>query len=271
MRLGIGSYTYAWAAGVPGYPLPPRRLTPLDLLDKAANLGVHVVQFADNLPLERLTARELEAVANRAEQYEIEIELGAQGITPAYLRRHLRLAIRLGVSVLRLVLDTAKVHPTPEEVIERLSPLMPEFERIGIRLAIENHDRFKAATLSAILDRLNNPCAGVCLDTANSFGCLEGPETVLEMLGPRVFNLHVKDYVVRRLAHLNGFLIEGRPAGQGLLDIPHILRRLGELGRNPNAILELWPAPEVSIVKSVAKEARWAAESVHYLRQYIPD
>ena len=48
---------------MPGYPLPPHRLTPLGLLDKAAELGVGVVQFADNLPLERLPPGELNALA----------------------------------------------------------------------------------------------------------------------------------------------------------------------------------------------------------------
>jgi hypothetical protein len=43
------------------------------------------------------------------------------------------------------------------------------------------------------------------------------------------------------------------------------------MGSNANAILELWPAPEASIAKSVAKEEAWTAESVRYLRRYIPD
>jgi hypothetical protein len=50
MRLGIGSYTYAWAIGVPGYPPPPPPLTPQALLDRVAELGVRTVQLADNLP-----------------------------------------------------------------------------------------------------------------------------------------------------------------------------------------------------------------------------
>lgn len=271
MRLGISSYTYVWAIGVPGFPPPPHPLAPLALLDKAAALDVRVVQFADNLPLDQLTADELNTVAKRSNECEIEIELGAQGIGPAYLREQLRLASQLQVSLLRVVLDTAASHPKPAEVIETLRPLMPEFERAGLRLAIENHDRFKAATLLNIIDSLDSDFAGVCLDTANSFGCSEVPEAVLEILGPRVFNLHLKDYAVQRLAHLKGFIIEGRPAGQGHLDIPRILQRLREMGRDPNAILELWPPPEMSILESIVKEDAWAAESVRYLRQFIPD
>jgi len=271
MRLGIGSYTLVWAVGVPGFPRPKRPLTPLDLLDKAAALGVRVVQFADNLPLDRLTSGELKEVSQHAGQLKIELELGTQGIAAASLRKQLRLASRLPASLLRLVLDTDESQPTPDEVIKRIRPIMPEFECAGVRLAIENHDRFHATTLLGILDRLDSAYAGICLDTANSFGCSEGPETILEILGPRVFNLHLKDYVVQRMAHKKGFFIEGRAAGQGCLEIPHILRRLNEMGRDPNAIVELWPAPESSVAKSMAKENAWTETSVLYLRQFIPN
>jgi sugar phosphate isomerase/epimerase len=270
VRLGISSYTYAWAVGVPGYP-PARALGPRGLLDKAVELGVHVVQFADNLPLDRLSDGELGALAKQASQNQIEIELGAQGITPTYLRKQLLVAQRLGVSLLRLVVDTASIQPAPEEVVQTLDKLMPEFQRAGVRLAIENHDGFKAAALLAILDRLTNPCAGICLDTANSFGCSEGPEIVLETLGPHVFNLHLKDYVVRRLPHLKGFLIQGCSAGQGQLDIPHLLQRLRQMGRDPNVILELWPPPEATVSQTIANEDAWAAQSVVYLRRYIAE
>ena len=172
-----------------------------------------------------------------------------------------------GAAVWTIPVDVAE----PAQVKALVQKVESEFGRFGVRLAIENHDRFKSATLLAILERLDSAWAGICLDTANSFGCSEGPEAALETLGPRVFNLHLKDYVVRRMDHLKGFLIEGRPAGQGDLDIPHILQRLGELGRDPYAILELWPAPEASMTESIAKEEAWAAQSVRYLRRFISD
>jgi sugar phosphate isomerase/epimerase len=271
VRLGISSYTYAWAIGVPGYPPPSQPLTPLGLLDKAVELGVRVVQFADNLPLDQLSDSELDALAKHATRCQIEIELGAQGIAPNYIRNQLVLAQRLRASLLRLVMDTAVFQPTPEEAVQFLSPLMPEFERAGIRLALENHDGFEAATLLGVLNRLDTPSAGICLDTANSFGCSEGPNVVLEILGPRVINLHLKDYVVRRLAHLKGFLIQGCPAGQGQLKIRHIVQRLQQMGRDPNVILELWPPPEGPVIQTIATEHAWAAQSVAFVRQFVAD
>ena len=271
MRLGISSYTYVWGIGVPGYPPPPGPMTAQCLLERAEALGVRVVQFADNLPLDRLADTDLAALRQYAEQRQIDVEVGTCGIDLANLDSYLRLAQFFKSPIVRVVLDTADRRPTPDEVVATLRRVLPAYESAGVSLAIENHDRFRSTTLAEILDRLDSPCAGICLDTANSLGCLEGVETVTEVLGPRTVNLHIKDFEIFRPRHQKGFIIEGRPAGQGRLDIPRLLARLRLLGRDPNAILELWPPPEADSAAAAAKEAIWAAESVSYLRRLIPD
>jgi sugar phosphate isomerase/epimerase len=145
-----------------------------------------------------------------------------------------------------------------------------EFERADVVLAIENHDRFPVASLVRILERIGSESVGVCLDTVNSFGAREGPAVVVEALARWTMNLHVKDYAIRRVDHQMGFLIEGRPAGQGQLDVPWLLARLRDAGRDPNAILELWTPPEEALAETIAREEAWAASSVEYLRRLIP-
>jgi sugar phosphate isomerase/epimerase len=271
MRLGVGSYTFVWAVGVPGYPAPPQPMTAEPLLAKAAELGVSVVQIADNLPLDRLTEGELASLRACADRLGIDLEVGTCGIARDHLLRYLDLARRLRSRVLRLVLDTEDHHPEPAEALAALRAVLPDFERAGIALAIENHDRFPAATLAALVADLGAESAGICLDTANSLGCLETVEAVLATLGPRVINVHVKDFRIERLAHKKGFVIEGCPAGRGQLDIPGLLAALRTLGRDPSIILELWPPPEPDVAAAVAKEAAWAAESVHYLRRFLAE
>jgi sugar phosphate isomerase/epimerase len=243
----------------------------LGLLDKAAALGVRLVQVADNLPLGDLSAAELSVFEQRAATSGIGVEVGTRGISHANLRTYLRLAQRFNSPILRVVIDTADHHPEPDEVVSILKPLMPEFERAGVCLAIENHDRFKARALAGIVTCIGSPCVGVCLDTVNSFGALEGPEVVLQTLGPLVVSLHVKEFVVVRASHKMGFGVEGRPAGQGQLDVPWLLQQLRDLGRDVNAILELWTPPEPSLADTIAREDAWAVESVQYLRTLIPD
>jgi sugar phosphate isomerase/epimerase len=177
----------------------------------------------------------------------------------------------MGSRLLRVVPDAENFRPTPEEVIDVARNVLPELRRARVRLAIENHDRFPARTLRRILQSVDSEYVGICLDTANSLGCGEGLETVLHELGPWVLNVHIKDFAVQRLSHQKGFIVEGRPAGEGLVDVPELIQRLQAHGRDPNAILELWPPPQSSWSESIALEQRWTEESVRYLRQFIKE
>ncbi|MHB8521066.1 MAG: sugar phosphate isomerase/epimerase family protein [Limisphaerales bacterium] len=270
MQLGLGSYTFTWAIGVPGQP-PPRPMSAMDLLTEATRLGVRVVQCGDNLPLTQLPARELEAFETKARARELKIELGTRGLDRDNLRANLKLAQRLGASFLRLVIDRPGDEPSPEETVARLRPLLPECERLGVRLAIENHDRFPSATLARMIEDLGRDRVGICLDTVNSFGALEGPEVVVERLGEFTLCLHVKDFVVRRVSHQMGFVIEGCAAGQGRLDVPWLLKTLEKGAPRFNAILETWVPPGDSIEETLARERAWTEQGVRYLRGLIKD
>jgi sugar phosphate isomerase/epimerase len=270
MRLGIGSYTYTWAIGVPGR-MPASPLTARELLERAAALGVRVVQFCDNLPLTRLGPADLDEFEKYAREHRLAIEIGTRGMDPGNLLAHLALARRFGAPFLRLVVDSTGHEPTPEEVVESLHALLPQFRDAGVKLALENHDRFASRTLARIVDELGADEAGVCLDTVNSFGALEGPELVVGTLAPYTLNLHVKDFIIRRVSSQMGFIVEGCPAGRGRLNLPWLLEELRAAGRDPNAILELWTPFAHSLELTMAREEAWARESISRLRQLIPD
>jgi sugar phosphate isomerase/epimerase len=268
MKLGVSSYTYAWAIGAPGYP-PAIPMNTFDLLDRAHALKISVVQIADNLPLDQLSEKESARLRARAEVQGINIEVGTRGIDADHLRRYLDLARYFHSPILRVVVDTHDDHPSPDEVVARVRPLLPDFARANVILAIENHDRFTTDALIHILRTLDSAHVGICLDTVNSFGALEGPALVVERLGPWTVNLHIKDFAVRRADHNMGFTIEGRPAGQGQLDAPWLLREVRQHGRDFNAILELWPPPAENLDDTIAKERSWAEMSVDYLQGVI--
>ncbi|MEO8392735.1 MAG: sugar phosphate isomerase/epimerase family protein [Chloroflexota bacterium] len=268
MQLGLGTYAYAWAIGIAGYP-PAQPMDAFAFVRRAADLGVRVVQIADNLPLHTLSEAKIERLQQETQTLGLQVEVGTRGIAPEHLRTYLKLAERFDSPILRVVVDRADHHPEPEEVIATLRDLMPEFEGAGITLAIENHDRFKVRTLVDILRQIDSPRVGICLDTVNSFGAGEGPEVVVETLAPYVVNLHVKDFTIRRHRHMLGFEVEGTPAGRGMLDIPWLLGRLRDCGRDPNAILETWPPPEADLTQTIAKEDAWVQESLRYLRTLI--
>lgn len=270
MRLGLSSFAYAWAIGVPGHP-PAQPLTALGLLRKAQALGIGLVQFGDNLPLTGLPGRELDECLAWAENSHIAIELGTRGLDESNLLAHLDLARRVGAPFVRLVVDAAGNEPSPQEVVQRLRSVVEQFAGAGIALGIENHDRFTARMLAGIIDQLGPERVGVVLDTVNSLGALEGPETVVSTLAPYTLNLHVKDFVIERVPSQMGFIVTGCPVGQGRLDVPWVLERLRGAGRDVNAILELWPPAQSTLDSTMVIEQTWAKESVRYLRQLIPE
>src|SRR5579872_2822411 len=194
MRLGLGSYTFTWAVGIPGQ-LPAHPLTALALLKQAHSLGVHVVQFCDNLPLITLGRDKFDRFRGFAREHHIAIELGTRGSGDiTNLLAHLDLAQRLESPFVRLVIDAKGDEPTPDETVSRLRPVIARFAATNVKLAIENHDRFNCRTLARIVESLGPEQVGICLDTVNSFGALEGPEAVVETLAPYTLNLHVKDF-----------------------------------------------------------------------------
>ncbi|MBD0258148.1 MAG: sugar phosphate isomerase/epimerase, partial [Cytophagales bacterium] len=67
MQLGISTYTYPWAVGVPGSE-PPVPLTAPDLIARAGEHGIPIVQVGDNLPLHTLPASELAAYKTLADR-----------------------------------------------------------------------------------------------------------------------------------------------------------------------------------------------------------
>jgi sugar phosphate isomerase/epimerase len=259
-----------WSIGFPGAEAE-RPMGWRELFDKARESGVRVVQFGPNLPLEALQDLELDALARQAREWNLEIEAGTRGIEPEILRRSVDVARRCGATLLRSIPEIGGGEiPSPEIFAAHIRCILPELEKAGIRLALEN-GRIPAAQLSEMIDSIGSPLVGVTLDTVNSLAIPEGTEHVARTLARHTLCLHLKDFVVFREWHMMGFRVEGRPAGQGQLDVPWLLGLLREAGRSPNAILELWPPEQATREETIALEQRWAAESIAWLRRCISD
>jgi 3-oxoisoapionate decarboxylase len=265
MNFGLSSYTYAWEVGVPGYPVA-KPLDTFALLQRTADYGLNLLQIADNLPLESLSVEKQLDLYEKAKSLNVTLEVGTRGILNSNLQRYLEISKRLHSRLLRIVIDSKRHEPSPEEVIRLLAAELPDFEHANIILGIENHDRFKVKTLAHIVQTLASSHLGIVLDTVNSFGSLEPPELVVEVLGPYTVNLHIKDFDVRRASHNLGLEIYGTAAGQGRLDIPTVVKQLQDYGREFTSVLEFWAAPEATVEASIAKEKTWAEQSITYLK-----
>lgn len=268
MQLGLSSYTYTWAVGVSG-SMPSKPLSAYDLVDKAAISGLNLVQVADNLPLETLTVDQLSELLFYAKNKKVSLEMGSRGLTPEHSLKCLKVAEILESPILRMVIDSAGFEPDLNTVTDIIRDLLPEFKSRNIRLAIENHDRFKAREFERIIQSAGSEYIGICLDSVNSMGAGEGFEEVSRILLPYTINLHIKDFTIRRVDHKMGIIIEGAPAGKGMLNIPALITSLNVTGECESAIIELWTPPGQTIEETILKEQKWARESIEYLKTIL--
>lgn len=249
--------------------ISPKPLSAFDLVDKAFNSGLRVLQIADNLPLEYLSAKQISDLSEYARTKQITIEMGSRGLTIEHTMECLETAKLLNSSILRMVIDGPGYEPDLNSVITTVQQMVPEFKSRNIKLAIENHDRFKAREFEKTILSSGNEWVGICLDSVNSMGAGEGIETVSEILMPYTLNLHLKDFSIKRASHKMGLIVEGRPAGSGMLKISELVSRLSVMNRCQSAILELWTPPEPSLEATIIKEDKWAHESIGFLRTII--
>lgn len=263
MQLGLSSYTFPWAVGVSGYR-PDAPLDAFGLIDLAAAEGIHLVQLADNLPLQAWDDRAIDELAAHAAAADVQLELATRGIGP-HLNRYVELASRFGARFVRVVIDQGEDEPSPAQAAARLERFAGAFQEAEMVLAIENHDRFTVEELATLVRGLGE-WAGICLDTVNSLGSLETADVVVAALAPLSVALHIKDFVIRRHPHQMGFEVIGAPAGEGALDVASVVAACEGFGVR-TAALELWTPPADDVEETIRVERDWALRSLEYLRR----
>ncbi len=270
MKLGISSFTYAWAIGLPEAP-PRNPLKPLQLLEKARELGVGIVQFGTNLPLDQLPENELSDAEKHANAWKIDLELGMVGIDPGRLRRQMQFAKRIGAILVETTPELPDgTLPMWGEISSGLRPVMEEWAKDGIGLAIDN-SRIPPQELNSLLESIRSPRLGAALDMANPLALAQGWQISVRVLGHRSLSLHIKDFVAIPAAHGMGFCIKGCPAGKGMLSIPWLVESFAALRVEPSVILESWTPEQPTLEETIALEHDWAGQGVDYLRRFIAD
>ena len=265
-KIGISSWTFPWAVGVNKGPRPEKLMSVFDLLNKARELQVPVLQIADNLPLELLPEAELDELAKRAEAWDISIEIGTKGIDVDRLLRFLEIAKKFKSPILRTLPALFGKTAVFDEVKRNLAEVLPEFEKAGVIIVLENTEAFTAAEYVALMNEVNHPNLRLCVDLANALGKMEGPKYVFEQMLPYCANYHFKDVEIIRSRTLMGFSVNGNPSGQGQIPVKWVLNKLKSNKMFPSVIIELWPPLQESIDKTIALENDWAAESVANLK-----
>ncbi|MDR7402321.1 MAG: 5-keto-L-gluconate epimerase [Armatimonadota bacterium] len=169
------------------------------------------------------------------------------------LRAHLDLAARWGALVI-VGLVRGRIEDGRESADRRLEEalqrLLPDAERLGVRLAIEPINRYETDYLATVgevlqlLDRVRSPRVGVLADTFHMNIEEVSIEDALRHGRDRLFHVHVADS-------------NRRAPGWGHLDFRRILGVLEEIGYGGFLSAEILPLPDPE---------QAAAQAVRYLR-----
>lgn len=179
------------------------------------------------------------------------------------LKRHIPQTLKLGSHRMRIVAASMNYAKAPrEELIGRVVPLLKEASRAaedqGVVLALENHIDFTSSEVVRILDSVGSENLRVNFDTGNCLRLFEDPVDAATRLAPYTVSTHTKDIVTRRKGGSpsdNFTWWPACPAGEGVIDMPGVVKALkaggfdGSLALEVDLIADQWAdLPEEEIV-----------------------
>lgn len=264
MAIGLSTYAYTWRASdrMPDALACDLRV----MLDDTAALGGTVFQICDYAPIETYPTAALVELRQQAADLGITLELGTRGLATEKLERYLEIAETLGAPLLRSMFNDVSSQPTLGEAEQQLDRIAPRLADAGVTLALETYEQVATDTLVSVVETVDNPRIGICLDPANCVAALEMPADVIARTADRVVNLHIKDFVFTRAEGWVGFRLLGAPLGDGLLDLDALLAQVRPGERGINLIVEHWLDWQGDAARTATCEAEWTRQSMTLLR-----
>ena len=239
MLLGLHTYSLylhgigqAWA----DFKLPwPRQLTTFELFDEAVRLGLDGLHLDDGV-LESLDTAYLQKVNAAAKkrdlylEYNFSMDLGGMGIGIQHdLAEAIATATALGADIVKVSMDLKRPRPVsasrfhPDVMAQmksfaaQVKASAPAAEEVGIRIAVENHCDSFSEEILWLLDQIDHPAVGACIDTVNALMVMEDPMQAIENLAPRAFTNHFRDDRIEFQRY--GFKLTGAAVGEGDIDM----------------------------------------------------
>jgi 3-oxoisoapionate decarboxylase len=233
--------------GIDLFSLREQGWSPFQYLDYCAKQKVQVVHFSEVRFVGSLEPENLGAVRRRAEELNIEVEIGMMSICPSskmfrpeagtaeqQLGRMVDAAQVVGSKIVRCVLGSADDRrPGPIEMhiadmVKVLKNCRSKVSDAGIKVAIENHaGDMQARELKMLVEETGRDFVGVCLDSGNPLWTIEDPHLTLDVLHPYVLTSHVRDSAVWMVPQ--GAAVTWVQMGRGNVDIDGYVKKYVEL------------------------------------------
>jgi 3-oxoisoapionate decarboxylase len=227
--------------GVDMFSLGAQNWTPFQQLDFAAKWRVKVVHFSEIRFLGTLEPDNLRRVRARADELNIDVEIGMRSICPTsqmfdkaagtaeeQLGRMIDAARLVRSPIVRAVLGSSAdrrggIERHIDETVKVLKNVRSRLMDANVKVAIENHaGDMQARELKTLIEGAGPDCAGVCLDSGNPVWTIEDPHLTLETLAPYVLTSHMRDSALWRTPE--GVAVRWTRMGEGNMGMEDYLR-----------------------------------------------
>lgn len=239
MRLGMHTYSlyhHGIAEDWAGFKLPwPKQMDIWGLMDYVSDLGLEGIHL-DDKAFDRLEESHFTAVREYAQEQELYLEYNFAMLSSKYdsavqhtVRDGIAIAEAIGADVAKLGMNLTRPHPVAaskfhpeimiqlEKVAEELKAAASLAQEAGVRIAVENHTDAFSDEVLWVLEQVDHPYIGACIDTVNALHVTEDPIAAVEKLAPVAFTNHFRDG--RIVIQPDGFKLTGSVVGEGDLDM----------------------------------------------------
>ena len=211
----------------------PQRILPVDrLMELAASVGAAGVH-GGMTQIDIEWARRVRRMKEDLDMY-VEIQTFLPREDPSVFEHAVKVAREAGASSLRVVCllgrryEMFESRASWEEAVagfhRQIAAALPIVEKYRMPLGIENHKDWRVDQQVALLKQYSSEFLGVTLDTGNNLSILDDPEETVEKLAPYTFNTHFKDMAAEETE--TGFHLSEVPLGEGMLDLPRMVRAI---------------------------------------------
>jgi len=272
MLLGLDSYSYHLAFGRHEDFRPTKPINIFDFINKVSDLRLAGLQI-DPMHLTSNDTIFLQKIRQKADSKNLFIEYGVASVHRDVIEEGVRICNILDSPILRTFIgydrysSAIDLRDKIDLAVKEIRASLKILEKGNVKLAIENHGDVNSFELVKIIEEINHPNVGICLDVGNSLCTLENPLEALERMAPFAVTTHFKDYTVKMTNY--GCKIVGVELGQGVLPLEIMLDIIEQESGLDRLILEIPIEAEKDEQETLRKEERAVANSVVYCREVL--
>ena len=264
----------------------PKMITFFELMDKAVEWGLDGLHIY-KADLDEVTPEYLAEVKKRAEERNLFLELNASfndsdTTINCTIEEAISIAEAIGSDLIKWSLDIKRprilygscMHPeVMQQLIDRYNKFMeamPVFEKTDLQFALENHADTFADEVLWLIDKLDHPRIGACVDTMNPLYVIANPEEEIAKMLPKSISVHFSDDAI--VCDAMGLHDVGAALGQGCMDLHRILNDIKEKSPMKRIVFEneiCLLSPDESLDNAREREMIACLDSIKYLRNEL--